>query len=655
MSLDPDRPFVQLLRQALSLHQGSQLGEAETLYRRVLELEPRQHDALRLLGVLYHQQNKLELARQFLDDSLTCPTISADAHHELGLVRHDLGQFKDAIASYGDALRLRPNFPEALYNLGNTHFALGQQAEAADCYRKALSLRPDMSDAWLNLSAIEEAQGNNEQAIQLLQQAIHLQPNHSEALLRLGAAYERAGQFADAEKFLRRSLAENDSDHVAHLKLASVLDGLGRADEARCHIEKSIKLSSENPEGYFFLGTILIRQNRVSDAVPLLNHAAQLDPTLRTTAVETLGQIVSESVENWETKLKSDPRDFDSLLSLAKVRFYQGRAQEAIDLLERALAVRPADAGAEYAVSFAELVLGNFERGWKLYESRFNTGQKELSPRKLTQPFWTGENLQGRTILLHAEQGLGDTLQFVRYARLVANRGGRVIVECQPPLKALLQTHKSIDEVFGQGETLPAFDFQIPLLSLPKVFKTTLESIPSEVPYLEAPNRGAVNHPELSTDQFKVGLVWAGSTSQQTDLTRSVPLSFLAPILSIPDIAFFSLQVGPASCQLKDQTATKKLFDLKSSLTNFASTAAALDHLDLVITVDTAVAHLSGALARPTWVLIPFAWDWRWLMHRTDSPWYPTMRLFRQSGPNDWASAVESVAEELRRLIKSRQ
>ena len=576
---------LETLRQALACHQRGRLADAEPLYRRAIELDPGQHDAWRLLGVLFHQQGHLELARQFLDRALQTPPVSVEALEALASVYEALGRISDSIA----------------------------------CCQKAHELRPDDANILLRLALVQESQG----------------------------------QLREAESCLRKLLDLDPSSALAHLKLATVLESLEKLNEAQSHAELAIRFAPDSPEPYLCLGTILIRRNRISDSVPHFNHAVQLDPVASACAIGTLREILNEGTRNWESCLASNPADFDALLSLAKIRYSERRPLEAIELLNRALAVRPGEPNAEYALGFTELLLGRFESGWQHYEARLRTGQREFPNRKFAQPLWTGENLAGRTILVHAEQGIGDTIQFIRYLPWIAERGGRIVLECQPPLKPLLQSLPYVQALVAQGELLPPFDVQAPLLSLPAIFRTTLESIHRQTPYLKVPEGARSELPDAARAGLKVGIVWAGNPVLQNDLVRSLPLSKLAPLLVLPDISFFSLQVGPAARQIASIENGKRLIDLGPLLSNFAQTACVIQQLDLVIGVDTAVAHLAGALAKPTWLMLPFAPEWRWLLDREDSPWYPSMRLFRQPAPEDWDSVVRRLKAALQREIGS--
>lgn len=297
-------------------------------------------------------------------------------------------------------------------------------------------------------------------------------------------------------------------------------------------------------------------------------------------------------------------------------------------------------------------MLGDFVRGWQEYEHRWTLSENHGRQREFAAPRWQGGELAGRTLLLHAEQGLGDTLQFVRYAPLLVRRGARVIVLCQPPLKRLLMEMEGIS-VVADDEPLPEFDLQLPLLSLPRAFGTTLATIPAEVPYLRADpvDVRAWGRKLDDKDHFKIGLVWAGNRRHLNDRNRSCTLDAFAPLAAVSGIRLYSLQKDAAAAEIQNAPATMRLVDVGKELVDFADTAAAITCLDLVITVDTAVAHLAGALARPAWLLLPFAPDWRWMLAREDSPWYPSLRLFRQNQAGDWSGVLTAVMNALQQQL----
>ena len=322
---------------------------------------------------------------------------------------------------------------------------------------------------------------------------------------------------------------------------------------------------------------------------------------------------------------------------------------EALAACERAIALKPEFPVARSNRAMMLLLKGEFAKAWAEYEWRLQRGDI-APPRGLSQPQWKGEDPAGLAILIHAEQGVGDSIHFIRYAPLLAARGARVIVECQPELVALFRTVEGVERVLAAGETLPAFDRHVPMMSLPFAFHTTLDAIPARVPYLRADEtrvKAWAERVAREGGRMKVGVAWAGKPSHKDDHLRSLRLSAFAPLAEAKGVSFYSLQKSEAAAQAKDPPPGMALIDLTDEIKDFADTAALLVNLDLVIAVDTAVIHLGGALARPVWTLLHFVPDWRWMLDREDSPWYPTMRLFRQPAPGDWPAVLHRVAEEL--------
>jgi len=333
----------------------------------------------------------------------------------------------------------------------------------------------------------------------------------------------------------------------------------------------------------------------------------------------------------------------------------KGLLDEAIAADRQAIAINPNFAEGHFNLGIALLECGDFEQGWPEYEWRQKCSEFNASFRRFSQPLWSGEEFRGRTILLHAEQGLGDTIQFIRYLPMLVRRGGRVLVEVQPALMGLLRQMRGVHQWIPRGEPLPGFDVQCPLLSLPRLFATTVRTIPADVPYLLAdPALVESWRQNLSTNVpgIKVGLAWAGNPEHKRDAMRSISLDRLAPLASVRGATFISLQKGGSALQSDQPPEGLRLVNFSAELHDFADTAALMANLDVVIAVDTAIAHLAGAMGKPVWTLLPFAPDWRWLVDRKDSPWYPSMRLFRQPRIGDWGTVIGSVAGRLESLAR---
>ncbi|MEC4896140.1 MAG: tetratricopeptide repeat protein, partial [Oscillatoria sp. PMC 1050.18] len=554
------------------------------------------------------------------------------------LKHYQAGRFAAAEQICRKIVQSEPQQADALHLLGILAYEQGNKPEAIAKYRQAIEIKPDNPDVYNNLAIALKNQGDLDAAIVYYQQAITLRPNSADLYKNLGLAYKEKGLSEQAAAAYQQAITIQPEQADLYNKLGMVYRELGLAEEAIVQYQQALKLKP-----------------------------------------------------NWEVlynNLGNAYREKGDLAS-AKVAYHQ------------AIAIRSNYAQAQFGLAGALLMEGDFQRGFQGYEWRWKL--KDNSPRKFPQPIWDGSSLAGRTILLHAEQGLGDTIQFIRYVSRLKAQGARVVVETQNALVELFQVLDDIDEVVGRGKPLPDFDVHSPLLSLSRVFGDTIDTIPTQVPYLFSPadnqlylpnyfsekntvndvnlreqilvndlnlsGQNSVNdinsteensveninfsgqdtRPTTSIKYLKVGLVWAGNPENPTDYKRSSSLEYFRQLLDVNRVAFYSLQKEPGSAQLKEITE-ERICDLSDKLNNFADTATAISQLDLVITVDTAVAHLAGALGKPVWVLLCYAADWRWMLAREDSPWYPTMRLFRQSQPNDWQGAIARVKQELQFL-----
>jgi Flp pilus assembly protein TadD len=464
--------------------------------------------------------------------------------------------------------------------------------------------------------------GRLPEAEKLCRQVLAAQPDRADAWNLLGILFHTAGRPAMAADLIGRAVAAAPTVAEYHSNLGNVLRAAGRLDEAIAAYRDALAIQPGAAAVHSNLGAALVARGDVGQGIEGYRTAIGLDPSLAE-AHSNLG---------------------NALLDL-------GRIGDAIDAYRAAIAIVPDHAEVRCNLGMCLLLRGEFAEGWAELEWRLRCGDAGRAARHFAHPRWAGEPLAGRTILLHAEQGFGDTIHFLRYAGLVAARGGRVVVECQPELVPLLRQLPSVAEWVAHGEHLPRFDVHCPLLSLPRVFDTRLDTVPPMGPPLSADaDRAAMWRGRLDAAGPRVGLCWAGNPGHANDRNRSIPLADLAPLAeALPHGRFASLQVGPAAGQALS-AAWPNLLDASAELRDFTDTAALIDRLDLVITVDTAVAHLAAAMGKPTWLLLPFTPDWRWMLDRSDSPWYPSMRLFRQTSPGKWAEVVSRVAAELRAL-----
>jgi tetratricopeptide (TPR) repeat protein len=526
------------------------------------------------------------------------------------------GRLKDAEATCREVLALDQGHFGAWHLLGIVTLRAGDPQTAVAHIERAVALAPARADCRNSLGFALRALGRGKDAEAAFRAAAALDPNFVEAHYQLGNLLREAKRNAEAEASYRRVLALQPDHHQAHNNLGAALGELRRFEEAATHFRRAAELKPGYAEAHSNLGHALRAVGDPAEAEAACRRAIALAPRLAV-----------------------------SYLNLGLALQDMGRMDDALASFRRAGALDPDYAMAAACEGMLHLLRGNLAAGWEKYEARWRIG--DLPPRDFAQPQWRGEPLAGRTILLHAEQGFGDTIQFLRYVPMVIARGGKVVLEIQKPLLPLVPRVERIALV-ARGDALPAFDLQCPLLSLPLAFGTTLESVPAATPYLTpAPERLGHWRERIGTAPgLKVGIAWAGSPVHRNDRNRSIPLERLKPLLELAGARFFSLQVGQHSADLA-AIEPMAITDLSGELTDFGETAAAIANLDLVVAADTALVHLAGALGKPVWTMLPLSHDWRWLLGRADSPWYPTMRLFRQPRPGDWDGVVGAVRQAL--------
>lgn len=463
--------------------------------------------------------------------------------------------------------------------------------------------------------------GRIEEAKHLYLQILAVDVRHAPSLHGLGIIAQQSGNAEVAEKMLRRAIAVDDKDADHYFALGAALQAQGKYLEALSAFQHVLLLSPANLLARFRVGNILQLEGKLDEAIAA-----------------------------YETILTIKPNSPDAEFNIGNVLRLYGRLAEARTRYQRALQLQPESVDARWNLGLLDLLEGDFAAGWPLYEVRQLRSTPNL--RKFTKPQWKGEPLNGARILLHAEQGLGDTLQFLRYVPMVCATGGQVLLDVPKEIRRLAAEVPGVSEVTATGEPIAIHEWQCPLMSLPLAFGTTVESIPAQVPYLQIPveAKRAAEQRSWPNSGLRVGLVWGAVTRAFEDSDRSIPLSLFESILATRGTLFFSLQLGPQADQI--QALQTPLTDLREAIADFADTAALVSHLDLVITVDTSVAHVAGALGKPTWVLLPFSSDWRWLTGRENSPWYPTIRLFRQPQPRDWKSVLERIGVELVQLTQ---
>ncbi len=577
-----------LAQQALGLHRQGDLAAARSIYDQVLAAFPGHAVLLSLRGALASQLGEHSQAVGFFDQSIAISPGVADVHYNRGIALKQLGQAEEALASYDRAVALSPGHIDALYNRANGLRELERFEQALASYEQVLRLAPHHAQALANRGLALAGLKRTQAALASYDQALLLAPDLAEAWCNRGAA----------------------------------LLELGRLDEALASSDKAMALQPGDGEILLNRGNLMQDLDRLAEALACYDGA-----------------------------LTARPAHAPTLANRALVKEKLRRFEQAFADYDQAIVIDQDLAQPRFNKSLALLLTGDMEAGWPLYEWRFHTPKLTLDPRLPSQPLWLGDSpVEGRTLLLRCEQGLGDTLQFSRYASLLARRGARVILEVQPPLLGLMRRLQGVSEVVAPGDTLPPFDLYTPLLSLPLAFRTSLADIPASHAYLSSTPVRMQRWQERLGPRIRprVGLVWSGSTTHVNDRSRSLALRTLVRYL--PDgIDYLCLQKelrDGDQAVLQDHTRIRFVGD---AIEDFEDTAALCDLVDLVVSVDTSVAHLAAALGRPTRILLPFHPDWRWLLYRDDSPWYPSVRLYRQPTLADWDGVLQRLAVELPR------
>jgi tetratricopeptide (TPR) repeat protein len=647
------------LRRAAALHQRGELREAEALYRAVLAARPDHFDALHLLGVLKHQTGVPVEALKLIGKALASNDRSAAAHSNFGIVLAALARNEEALASYDSALALKPDYVEALHSRGNALHALGRPQAALENFERALALKPDHTDALLNRAQILHDLEREQEALESIERALALKPDHAAALALRGRLLRALKRDAAALASFDRALALKPDDADTLVARGNTHYAMKSYAAALADCDRTLLLRPDAAPLHNNRGNILRELGRQQEAMDGFDRALALDPDYaeaysnRGNALLELNRP-AEALADYDRALALKPDFTYALVNRGIAMHYLTRFEEALESFDRALALAPDLAEAHWNKGLLLLSLGDFARGLPDYEWRWRR-EGEMKPRNFAQPVWQGEDLGGRKILLHAEQGFGDSIQLLRYVPMVVAKGGRVVLEIPDSLMPLIGRGDGVVAMVRPGAPLPPFDLHCPLLSLPLAFGTTLATIPAEVPYLRVPAERAANWRTWlpGSGRPRVGLVWSGKPSHKNDHNRSIAFHRLAPLLSLPGVDFISLQREYREADLAALAACPNLLRLDAALSDFADTAAVVEALDLVITVDTAVAHLAGALGKPVWILLSSIQDWRWLQQREDSPWYPTARLFRQPEIGDWDSVIARVARELAVFARS--
>jgi tetratricopeptide (TPR) repeat protein len=644
----------EVFRQALAAQAQGRFEEAIGLCRAILQVSPGEFDVWHLLAFAQAARGQhveaLGAYRQALSLKASDPTV----HYNRAVSLHALHRWSEAVESYDAALAIRAAFPEALSNRGNALRDMRKLSDALASYEAALALRPDYFAALNNRALVLQELERFDDAIVAYDQALAVMPDHADAHRERGNVLHRLKRFDEAVTSYDAALAlqPNDADALSN-RATSLLD-LKRPQDALASCDAALAIRPHYFEALNNRGLALLALARPEDALTSFDAALALrptDPPTLNNRANVLAQLnrFDEAMASYDAALAMRPDYLEAWTNRGNTLQKLRRFDDALASYQAALAIRPDYAEAHFASAFCKLRIGDFASGWDAYEWRWETAQQRGTNRSLPQPLWDGrEAVADRTILIHAEQGFGDTIQFCRYVPLLAEKGARVVLEVQPALRRLLQGLPGAQTVLARGDPLPAFDLQCPTLSLPRAFATRLSTIPAP-PRLHIPADliDTWNSRLPSLGKMRVGIVWTGTDRYRafSDQTRSIGLEQILALNSLP-VQLVSLQ-KELSDEDQSVLATRGIAHFGPELTDFLETATLASLMDLVIAIDTGAAHLAATLGRETWILLPFTPDWRWLLDRVDSPWYPSARLFRQPAPGDWASVMATVRSEL--------
>jgi tetratricopeptide (TPR) repeat protein len=672
---------------ALQHHQRGELAEAERLYRQVLGLDPHHADSLHLLGVLAHQVGRDDVSVELIRKAISSDKRPAAFHSNLGTALQALGRLEEAAASYERALAINPGLAEAEMNLGAVLEAQRKPELAEARFRRALALNPDLAEAHVNLGNLLQTQGKLEAAVASHARAMALRPDFAEARFNHANALQALGKLDDAVAGYKRALALKPGMAEAQCNLGNTLLALGKLDEAEACYAQTLTLKPEYAEAWYNAGNLRQAQDKLEEAAACYERAIQLKPQLPEAhynlgnTLHTLDRL-DEAAASFERALAFRPQYAEAHYNLGCVLEDLGRLNEALVSIARALEIKPDYPQARFGQALAQLLSGDFDPGWRNYESRWQSPDHDTPWRPYPQPLWRGEKLAAGRLLLWGEQGIGDEIQFAGLVQDAIRTGNRITLDCEPRLKPLFaRSFPQVEVVSGCGpaesQKLHAPSFRVlgervgneepqpasasddeqeiaahlPTGSLPQIFRPTEAAFAAATsPYLKPdPAQRERFRKEYGDGRKLIGLAWY-TRNQKSGRKRSISLEIFAPLFALSGIRWISLQYGDFDALEEQAAAAHAPLLIDRGVDQFADMdrfAAQIAAMDLVITIDNSTAHLAGALGLPVWLLLPFAADWRWLQSRKESPWYPTLRLFRQPKLGDWQSALEAVLRDL--------
>ena len=651
-----------------TLFSSGRFPDAEKLALKLLEANPSDEYARYALAQSVSRQGRTMEAIGFMESLLELNPMQAAFHHDYGAMLASIGRLPEAEAAYRMATVLDPKMKDARFNLADMLFRQARLEEALRITDALLSDFPDFPEAYVLKGELLRHLERPEEAVSAFNAALTHGLEDPTALTNVGIALNEMGKRNEAFLAMVKAGKANFDDAASCFLFADLMKAQNKRDVAYEYYRRAIGLNPDFTDAYNNLGLMLLEDDAPDEAGQMFSHAIKIDPAFFP-ALNNLGNCFLknnnlEAARHYYQKAlihAQNPNDVLSILADVCHRLHD--LEEAKTYYQQMLSLSPGSPEALFKLGTLQLLRGHFEEGWPLYEARWQVPGIKEKRRQFVQPAWQGESLAGKSLLVYTEQGFGDNIQFVRYFALLREHypSATLYFWCRNALIRLFAPYASnygitlLPEFIPEG--LPVFDFQVALMTLPTVFGTTVSTIPAQKPPLSVPQAlrdhwgEKINRLTDNVDYKKIGIVWAGSKELLYDKLRSVPSEKLAPLFAIDGITWISLQKDHGANEIGQMAPGRRMIDVVNAAEDFADTAAIIDHLDLVISVDTAVAHLAGAMNKPVWLLNRFDTDWRWQLNRSDSPWYPSMTIFRQQALGNWDDVIIQITSSLRHFL----
>jgi tetratricopeptide (TPR) repeat protein len=645
---------------AVEAHRQGRFAEAEAIYQQVLAQNPNHADAIHMQGLLHHQKGDRAKASQLIERSIALLPTNPTAYSNLAEVKRCLGLPQDAEKLCRQAIAMNPNMSAAYVNLALALHQMGRASEGLPHALRAIELGPREAGGYSAAALCLAEMQRIPEAIRYFEETLKLLPNDAMIMSSLALCYVRVEMHQKAIETMKRAVDLAPDNMNILMSMGIMMAQLEKFHDSAQWFEKVLQIKPDFMPAIEHLAGVRTGQKRFEDAIVLCRRIMQANPNALDVAANmgeammNLGQFDETIVEMKRVlAIKKLP---SILQSLSNAYARTARPDEALQHINEAVALDPQNAVLHFNKSIILMLMGRYRDAWPEYEWRWQHPRMVGRTRRFSVPQWDGRPLNGARILLHAEQGMGDTIFFGRYAKLIAEeRGGKPVLWVQTSIVEVAKTIPGVEQVVGESGPIPQVDYHIPIMSLPRIFNTAIETIPTPIPYIKSePVRAAYWKEELArrTKKFKVGLVWEGGAFQPENFLRSASLPAYAPLADVPGVTFFGLQKGPAEIQSKTPPEGMDFHDLAPHIKDFADTTAILDNLDLLVSIDTSVLHFAAALGKPVWMFLAYSPGHMWMYHREDTPWYPNIKIYRQPAFKDWATPVGRVKKDLIALLQ---